>query len=124
MEFLAVLLPFLFFSVYFLRKLKIPTIVGYIGVGVVLAYFFPFILNSNELKELLFFKQLAIAILFFFIGLEFPYKQILESLKSYKLAIIDFVINFTAIFLVSLLFLPLKEALLISLVLYLSLIHI
>ncbi len=118
MEFLAVLLPFLFFAVYFLKKLRIPTILGYIGVGIALAYFFPFILNSEELKELFFFKQLAIAILFFFIGLEFPYKQIIESLKSYKLAIIDFTINFIAVFSLSLIFLPVKLALLLALVLY------
>ncbi len=118
MEFIAVLLPFLFFTVFFLKKLRIPTIFGYIGVGFVLSYFFPFLKDIFEIKELFFFQKLAVTLLFFFIGLEFPFKQIINIIKYYKISLIDFFINFFSIFLISSFFVDMTTALLLALIFY------
>jgi len=118
LELIAFLIPILFFSVYFLRKLKVPTVLGYILVGLLMAYLFPGIKSSEEMLYLNFFYELAIALLFFYIGLEFSFKNIIEGLKSYKLAIIDFLLNFFPIFFISLLFFDLKVAIILALALY------
>ncbi|MEO2154312.1 MAG: cation:proton antiporter [Nanoarchaeota archaeon] len=115
---LAFLLPTLFFIVFFLRKLKVPTVVGYILAGLVLAYFFPQIKDFQEVKHLDFFYELAIALSFFYVGMEFPFSKIVDSLKNLKNAIIDFVFNFFPIFGLALLLLPLKLALIVALALY------
>jgi len=118
LELLAFLIPILFFSVYFLKKLKVPTVISYILVGVLMAYFFPEIKGTEEVEYLKFFYELAVALLFFYIGLEFSFKSIIEGLKNYKLAIIDFFLNFTPILLLSLLFFDLKTSLILALALY------
>jgi len=117
-EVLAFLLPVLFFTVFFLRKLKVPTVIGYIIVGMALAYFFPYLREFEEIKNLNFFYELAVALMFFYVGMEFPLKAIVEGLKSYKLALIDFLLNFIPILLIALLFLDLKTSLILALALY------
>jgi len=65
----------------FLRQFKIPTIIGYIATGTVIAYGFDLhdAIHNQELKEI---AEFGVVFLMFTIGLEFSVKHLLKMKKE------------------------------------------
>ena len=65
----------------FLRQFKIPTIIGYIAAGTVIAYGFDLhdAIHNQELKEI---AEFGVVFLMFTIGLEFSVKHLLKMKKE------------------------------------------
>ena len=61
----------------FLRQFKIPTIIGYIATGTVIAYGFDLheAIHNQELKEI---AEFGVVFLMFTIGLEFSVKHLIK----------------------------------------------
>ena len=105
----------------FLKKIKIPTIIGYIATGFIIASFYHFDTESNEFLSQL--SEFGIVFLMFTIGLEFS----LSHLKKTKQDV--FVFGFFQVFFTGLIFtlicvylfgMPLKSSLSIGFALSLS----
>jgi len=65
----------------FLKKFRIPTIIGYIITGIIIAYGFEYHdkVHSHELKEI---AEFGVVFLMFTIGLEFSVKQLIRMKKQ------------------------------------------
>ena len=65
----------------FLRQFKIPTIIGYIATGTIIAYGFDLhdAIHNQELKEI---AEFGVVFLMFTIGLEFSVKHLLQMKKE------------------------------------------
>lgn len=88
----------LFFAGYLGKIIKVPILLMYILVGILLARLIHF---NSEIKIL---GEIGIVILFFFLGLEFNITKVIQIAKRVWIAgLIDFLFNFILIFLILLL---------------------
>ncbi|SHK28692.1 cation:proton antiporter [Thermocrinis minervae] len=95
--YVGIILLSLFFFPLLLRYLKVPTILSFMFLGLLAKLFM-----TDIPKELSFFERIAIAVLFFFIGLEYSFEKLKENLKKILLpGLLDFGLNFIPIFLIS-----------------------
>ena len=86
----------LFIAGYIGKLLKFPSILFYILVGLILGQFF----KEDEALEV--FSELGLVFLFFYLGLEFNIVRAINTAKKiWSVGIIDFLLNFGLIFLVS-----------------------
>ena len=100
----------MFFMAYALKFLKFPYIVSFMLSGLLLRPFLP----EHVSNFLSVFEHSAVALLFFFIGLEYSFERLMGMFKVVKVGFIDFFINFLPVFGVSYAF---TENLVFSLVL-------
>lgn len=88
----------LFFAGYLGKIIKVPILLMYILVGILLARLIHF---NSEIKIL---GEIGIVILFFFLGLEFNITKVIQIAKRVWIAgLIDFLFNFILIFVILLL---------------------
>ena len=84
------LLLFMFFMAYILKFLKFPYIASFMLSGLLLKPFLP-----KDVSEFLYvFEHSAVALLFFFIGLEYSFERLMGMFKVVKPGFIDFFVNF------------------------------
>ncbi len=97
---LFLLVPFL--CAFILRRLHLPTVIGYLIGGVLLGNFFPFILSSHFVNQFAFF---GILLLMFTIGLEINFDK-LVALKRFIVigGLVQTVLCLVSISLISLFF--------------------
>lgn len=91
------ILLFMFSLAYGLKTLKFPYIISFMLSG--------FLLKSVVPKDvsgiLLIFEYSAVALLFFFVGLEYSFERLLGMLRILKAGFLDLLINFLPIFAIS-----------------------
>jgi CPA2 family monovalent cation:H+ antiporter-2 len=84
----------MFFMAYALKFLKFPYIVSFMLSGLLLRPFLP----EHVSNFLSVFEHSAVALLFFFIGLEYSFERLMGMFKVVKVGFIDFFINFLPVF--------------------------
>lgn len=92
----------LFFVVSYLsQRIKIPSLLAYIFLGVAMAG----LLSSSELKLIDQLSRFGIVLLFFLLGLHFPLNRLFNiSRRIWKVGMLDLVLNFGGSFLLAYLF--------------------
>jgi monovalent cation:H+ antiporter-2, CPA2 family len=92
----------LFFVVSYLsQRLKIPSLLAYIFLGVAMAG----LLSSSELELIDQLSRFGIVLLFFLLGLHFPLNRLFNiSRRIWKVGMLDLVLNFGGSFLLAYLF--------------------
>lgn len=93
----GLILTLLFFSAYFLKSLKFPYIVSFMLSGLISKFILPY----ENLEFLAVFEHSAVAILFFFVGLEYSFERLVGMLRVIKPGIIDFLVNFFPVFIMT-----------------------
>lgn len=88
---LGIILSVLFISAYVVRRLRVPSILIYIILGLLLGTF----VNRYSEGVLNVFSEAGLILLFFFLGLEFSIERILSvARRIWAAGIIDLIINF------------------------------
>ena len=88
---LGIILSVLFISAYVVRRLRVPSILIYIILGLSLGAF----VNKRSEGILNIFSELGLILLFFFLGLEFSIERILSvARRIWGAGILDVIINF------------------------------
>lgn len=88
---LGIILSVLFISAYVVRRLRVPSILIYIILGLSLGTF----VNRRSEGILNIFSEVGLILLFFFLGLEFSIERILSVARRIWVAgVIDLIINF------------------------------
>jgi CPA2 family monovalent cation:H+ antiporter-2 len=88
---LGIILSVLFISAYVVRRLRVPSILIYIILGLLLGAF----VNRRSESILNIFSEVGLILLFFFLGLEFSIERILSVAKRiWAAGILDVIINF------------------------------
>ncbi len=114
----GVLFLLFFFVSYFFQKARLPSLLSYIFLGVILAGMF----TGPELRVLDEVSRMGIVLLFFLLGLHFPLNRLVSiSRRIWKAGLIDLVLNFGgSVFIASLLGFDLIFSLIIGGVAYAS----
>lgn len=87
----GIILSVLFISTYVVRRLRVPSILIYIILGLSLGTF----VNKRSESILNIFSEVGLILLFFFLGLEFSIERILSvARKIWAAGILDIIINF------------------------------
>ncbi len=86
----GIILLFMFSLAYSLSRLKVPHIVSFMLAGLLAKGFVP--VEYSHTFALL--EYSAIALLFFFIGLEYSFERLAGMLRVIKPGLIDFILNF------------------------------
>ncbi|MEO0150055.1 MAG: cation:proton antiporter, partial [candidate division WOR-3 bacterium] len=97
---LALLFVFMFFVSSGFKRFGIPTIISFLLVGFLAKIF----LGEEDVHYIVFFKELGIILLFFFIGLEYTFERLKNMFFIWKPGVVDFALNFIPAFLLGLLF--------------------
>lgn len=88
---LGIILSVLFISAYVVRRLRAPSILIYIILGLSLGAF----VNRRSEGILNIFSEVGLILLFFFLGLEFSIERILSvARRIWAAGVIDLIINF------------------------------
>ncbi|WP_208595926.1 cation:proton antiporter [Desulfonatronovibrio hydrogenovorans] len=96
----AMLLLF-FFASYIFQRLKLPSLLAYIFLGVVLAG----LLSDSELNIVDQISRVGIILLFFLLGLHFPLARLINiSRRIWKVGVMDIGLNFGGSFVIAWLF--------------------
>lgn len=97
----GVMLLMFFAASYIFQRLKLPSLLAYIFLGVALAG----LLSSSELEIIDQLSRLGIVLLFFMLGLHFPLNRLFNiSRRIWKVGMMDIVFNFGGSFLIAYLF--------------------
>ena len=87
----GVLLLLFFFVSYFFQKVRLPSLLSYIFMGVALSWMF----TGPELRVLDEISRTGIVLLFFLLGLHFPLNRLISiSRRIWKAGVMDLVLNF------------------------------
>ncbi len=87
----GVLFLLLFFVSYFFQKVRLPSLLSYIFLGVALSWLF----TGPELRVLDEISRTGIVLLFFLLGLHFPLNRLVSiSRRIWKAGVMDIVLNF------------------------------
>lgn len=96
----GVLFLLFFFTSYFFQKLRLPSLLAYILLGVAMAA----MLTDTEVRAVDEISRTGIVLLFFLLGLHFPLNRLISiSRRIWKVGIMDIVLNFGGSILLALL---------------------
>ena len=110
----------IFLAIYALERLRVPNILGFLGLGLLNQYLGRYLVPLPLTEAFPLIGELAVWLLFFFIGLEYSPEALARMGRSlWKPGLIDFGINFLVpLLLLSALRYPLSQALVLSAALY------
>lgn len=110
----------IFLAIYVLERLRVPNILGFLALGLINQYLGRYLVPLPLTEAFPLIGELAVWLLFFFIGLEYSPEALARMGRSlWKPGLIDFAINFLVpLLLLSALRYPLSQALILSAALY------
>ena len=110
----------IFLAIYALERLRVPNILGFLALGLLNQYLGRYLVPLPLTEAFPLIGELAVWLLFFFIGLEYSPEALARMGRSlWKPGLIDFGINFLVpLLLLSALRYPLSQALVLSAALY------
>jgi len=110
----------IFLAIYGLERLRVPNILGFLALGLISQYLGRYLVPLPLTEAFPLIGELAVWLLFFFIGLEYSPEALARMSRSlWKPGLIDFGVNFfVPLLLLSALAYPFSQALVLSAALY------